>query len=97
MGFFLLLMLWWDANLVLLKDAEFDGRTTGAAYDTYLVTNRVPDPIISAGRFLGEGLLFFGIVTGLATIIWRLGFQARALPAFTQRAIRPNDANGGAY
>jgi len=96
MGFFFLLMLWWDANLVFLKDAEFDGRTTGAAYNTLLMTDRVLAPIISAGRFLGEGLLFLGIVTGLATIIWHLSFQARALPAFTRQALRPADANGRA-
>ena len=95
MGFFFLLMLWWDANLVLLKQAEFDGRTTGAAYETYLMIDRILEPIIGAGRFLSMGLLILGIVTGLATIIWHLSFQARTLPALTRRALRPNDAGGG--
>ena len=92
-GFFFLMMLWWDVNLVFLRAAEFDGRTTGAAFNTYLMVDRVLNPIVGAGKFLGEGLLIFGIVTGLATIIWHLSFQARALPAFTQQALRPNDVN----
>ena len=92
-GFFSLMMLWWDVNLVFLRAAEFDGRTTGAAFNTYLMVDRVLNPIVGAGKFLGEGLLIFGIVTGLATIIWHLSFQARALPAFTQQALRPNDVN----
>ena len=46
MGFFFLLTIWWDTNLVLLKNAEFDGRTSGAAYNTYLMTERVLDPLI---------------------------------------------------
>ena len=58
MGFFFLTMLWWDINLVFLKDAEFDGRTSGAAYNTYLMVDRVLGPIIGSGRFLAEGLLF---------------------------------------
>ena len=94
MGFFFLLMLWWDANLVLLKQAEFDGRTSGGAYNTYLMVERTLDPIIGSGRFLGEGLLFLGIVSGLATIIWHLSFQARTLPALTRRALRRSDATG---
>ena len=94
-GFFFLLTLWWDANLVFLKDAEFAGRTSGAAYNTYLMTERVLGPIIGAGKFLGEGLLIFGILTGLATIIWNLSFQGRALPSLTLRALRPGDANDG--
>jgi len=93
-GFFFVLTIWWDANLVLLKDAEFDGRTTGAAYNTYLMTERVLDPLIASGKFLGEGLLIFGILTGLATIIWHLSFQAGAVPALTRRALRPGDTNG---
>ena len=68
-GFFFLLTLWWDFNLVLLMNAEFDGRTTGAAYNTYLMIERVLAAVIGGGKFLGEGLLIFGILTGLATII----------------------------
>lgn len=92
-GFFFLLTLWWDANLVFLKDAEFAGRTSGAGYNTFLMTDRVLGPIIGAGKFLGEGLLIFGILTGLATIIWNLSFQASSLPELTRRALRPGDAN----
>ena len=95
-GFFFLLTLWWDANLVLLKNAEFDGRTTGATYHTYLMTERVLGAIIGGGKFLGEGLLIFGILTGLATIIWNLSLQARALPQFTRRLLEPAGSNEGA-
>ena len=95
MGFFFLLTLWWDANLVLLKRAEFDGNTTGASYEVYLIIERVLDAIIGAGKFLGEGLMIFGILTGLVTIIWHLSFQAKALPVLTRRALRPEDANAG--
>ena len=90
MGFFFLLTLWWDANLVYLKDAELDGRTSGAAYQTYLVVDKILDPLIGGGKFLGEGLLIFGIVTGLATIVWNLSFQARVLPILARRALRPD-------
>ena len=92
-GAFFLLTLWWDANLVFLKDAQFDGRTSGASYETYLMVDRILGPLIGAGKFLGEGLLIFGILTGLATIIWNLSFQARALPRLTLSAMRPGDAN----
>ena len=90
MGFFFLLTLWWDANLVYLKDAEFDGRTSGAAYQTYLVVDKILGPLIGAGKFLGEGFLIFGIVTGLATIVWNLSFQSRVLPILARRALRPD-------
>ena len=96
MGFFFLLSLWWGANLVFLKDAQFDGRTTGAAYETYLMVERILDPLIGAGKFLGEGLIIFGILTGLATIIWHLSFQAEALPRLTLRALRVGDGDQGA-
>ena len=95
-GFFFLLTLWWDANLVLLKSAEFSGRTAGAAYNTLLMTERVLGAVISGGKFLGEGLLIFGILTGLATIIWNLSFQARNLPELTRRVLRPDGTNQGA-
>ena len=83
-------------NLVLLKQAEFDGQTSGAAYETYLMIDRILDPLIGAGKFLGEGLLIFGILTGLATIIWHLSLQARTLPALTRRALRPGLVQGEA-
>ena len=92
-GFFFLITLWWDANLVLLKQAEFDGRTSGAAYNVYLMTERILEPLIGSGKFLGEGLLIFGILTGLATIIWNLSFQSKMIPALTRRALRPEDAS----
>ena len=95
-GFFFLLTLWWDANLVLLKNAEFDGRTTGPAYNTYLMTERVLSAVIGGGKFLGEGLLIFGILTGLATIIWNLSLQTRALPQFTRRLLDPTGSVEGA-
>ena len=95
-GFFFLLTLWWDANLVLLKNAEFDGRTTGAAYNTYLMTEQVLGAVIGGGKFLGEGLLIFGILTGLATIIWNLSLQTRALPHFTRRLLEPAGSHGRA-
>ena len=94
-GFFFLLSLWWGTNLVFLKDAQFDGQTTGAAYETYLMVERILDPLIGAGKFLGEGLLIFGIITGLATMIWHLSFQVQALPRLTLRALRQSDGNQG--
>ena len=96
MGTFFLLMLWWDGNLVLLKDAEFDGRTSGFAYNSYLMIERVLGALIGAGKFLSLGLLIFGILTGLVTIIWHLSFQARLLPALSRRALVGGDANDGA-
>lgn len=95
-GFFFLLTLWWDANLILLKSAEFGGRTAGAAYNTYIMTERVLSAVIGGGKFLGEGLLIFGILTGLATIVWNLSFQAHALPELTRRALRLDGTNQGA-
>ena len=96
MGTFFLLMLWWDGNLVLLEDAEFDGRTSGFAYNSYLMIERVLGALIGAGKFLSLGLLIFGILTGLVTIIWHLSFQARVLPGLTRRALVGGDANDGA-
>ena len=86
-GFFFILTLWWDANVVLLADAQLEGRTSGGAYNTYLMVDRVLGTIIGSGKFLGEGLIIFGILTGLATIIWNLSYQARALPILTRRAM----------
>ena len=85
--FFLVVALWWDANLVFLKRAEFAGQTSGAAYQTYLYTEQVLGVLIRSGKFVGEGLLILGIATGLATIIANLSFQARGLPALTRRAL----------
>ena len=96
LGFFFLLTLWWDANLVLLKDAEFDGRTTGFAYNAYLMIEQVLGALIGGGKFLGEALLIFGILTGLATIIWHLSRQSRNLPELARRALDPNNPNRGA-
>ena len=95
MGFFFLLTLWWDANLVLLKDAEFDGQTSGFAYNAYLMIERVLGALIGGGKFLGEALLIFGILTGLATIIWNLSRQASNLPELARRALDPNNPNRG--
>ena len=92
--FFSVVALWWDANLVFLKRAEFAGQTSGAAYETYLMTERILDPLIGAGKFVGEALLILGIATGLATIITNLSFQARALPTFTRRALGDGGASG---
>ena len=90
--FFFVITLWWDANLVFLQRAVFAGQTAGAAYETYVLTERILGPIIGAGKFLGEGLLIFGIITGLATIIMHLSFQAGALPSLTSRALGRGDA-----
>ena len=59
------------------------------------MTDRVLGAVIGGGKFLGEGLLIFGILTGLATIIWNLSFQSRALPELTRRALRPSDDSPG--
>lgn len=95
LGFFFLLTLWWDANLVLLKDAQFDGQTTGFAYNAYLMIEQVLGALIGGGKFLGEALLIFGILTGLATIIWHLSRQSRNLPELARRALDPNNPNRG--
>ena len=95
MGFFFLLTLWWDANLVLLKDAEFDGQTSGFAYNAYLMIERVLGAFIGGGKFLGEALLIFGILTGLATIIWNLSRQANNLPELARRALNTDNPNRG--
>ena len=95
LGFFFLLTLWWDVNLVLLKDAEFDGHTSGFAYNSYLMIERVLGAIIFGGKFLGEAFLIFGILTGLATIIWNLSRQARNLPELARRALDDDNPNRG--
>jgi hypothetical protein len=69
LGFFFLLTIWWDINLVFLRNAEFDGRTTGFAYEAYLMIERVLGAVVFGGKFLGEAFLILGILTGLATII----------------------------
>ena len=96
LGFFFLLTLWWDVNLVFLTDAEFDGRTSGFAYESYLLIERVLGAVIFGGKFLGEALLIFGILTGLATIIWNLSRQARNLPELARRAMNEDNPNRGA-
>ena len=95
MGFFFLLTLWWDANLVLLKYAEFNGQTSGFAYNSYLMIERVLGALIGGGKFLGEALLIFGILTGLATIIWNLSKQANNLPELARRALNSDHPNRG--
>ncbi len=85
--FFFLVTLWADANLVFLMRADFAGQTSGAAWETYTIVNRALGPIITGGKFLGEGLLIVGIATGLATIVTNLSIQAKALPALTRRAM----------
>ena len=92
---FFLLTLWWDANLVFLKDAEFDGRTTGVAYNAYSMIDRALGSMIGGGKFLGEAFLIFGILTGLATIIWNLSLQARVLPKLARRSLNADDSNRG--
>ncbi len=95
LGFFFLLTLWWDVNLVFLKNAEFDGRTTGFAYEFYLMVERVLGAVIFGGKFLGEAFLIFGILTGLATIIYNLSRQARNLPELARRAMDQDNPNRG--
>ena len=86
MIFFFLLTLWWDANVLQLVDYQVDGRTSGALYYNYLMTDGVLGAIIFSGKFLAMGLLIFGILTGLATIIWNLSYQSTALSVLTRRA-----------
>ena len=92
--FFFVVALWWDANLVFLKRAEFAGQTSGGAYEAYLMIERILDPLNGAGKFVGEALLILGIATGLATIVINLSFQARVLPALTRRALETGGASG---
>ena len=92
--FLFVVALWWDANLVFLKRAEFAGQTSGGAYETYLMIERILDPLIAAGKFVGEALLILGIATGLATIVTHLSFQARSLPALTRRALEAGGTGG---
>jgi len=87
MIFFFLLTLWWDANVIRLVEFQVDGRTSGALYYNYLMTDRVLGAIIFSGQFLAMGLLIFGILTGLAAIIWNLSYQSTALSVLTRRAL----------
>ena len=92
---FFFVMSWCrGANLVFLKEKEFDGETSGAAYETFLTVDRILDPLIEAGKFLGVGLLIFGILIGLVTIIMHLSFQARAVPVLTRRALAGGNGDG---
>ena len=56
---------------------------------------RVLGALIGGGKFLGEGLLIFGILTGLAAIIWNLSRQARNLPELARRALNPDSPDRG--
>jgi len=87
MIFFFLLTIWWDANVLRLVEFQVDGRTSGALYYNYLMTDRVLGAIIFSGKFLAMGLLIFGILTGLAAIIWNLSYQSTALSVLTRRAL----------
>ncbi|MEE9285531.1 MAG: hypothetical protein V3V35_07375 [Dehalococcoidia bacterium] len=87
------LALWWDANFVFLKRAEFAGHTSGTAWETYSIVERALDPLLRGGKFLGMGLLIVGIATGLGTIIFNLSFQAKGLPAMTRRAMGQGDGD----
>ena len=84
--FFFVIGIWWEINVILLKQAEFAGET-GTAFHAYTVIERVLDPLIASGKFIGEAVLIVGIALGLATIVTNLSFQARALPFFTRRAM----------
>ena len=95
LGFFFLLTIWWNINLVFLRNAEFDGRTTGFAYEAYLMIERVLGAVVFGGKFLGEAFLIFGILTGLATIIWNLSRQARNLPELARRALDEHNPSRG--
>ena len=95
LGFFFLLTLWWDVNLVFLQYAQFDGRTSGFAYEFYLMVEQVLGAVIFGGKFLGEAFLIFGILAGLATIIWNLSRQARNLPELARRAMNENNPDRG--
>ena len=95
--FFFVIALWWDANLVFLKRAEFAGQTSGAAYQTYVYIERILGALIGSGKFVGEALMILGIATGLATIVTNLSFQARAIPALTRRALRAGGRGCGIW
>ena len=86
-----LVTLWWDANLVFLKRAEFAGHTSGAAWETYSIVEVALDPLLRGGKFLGMGLLILGIATGLGTIVFNLSLQAKGLPSMTRRAMGQDD------
>jgi len=86
-----LVTLWWDANLVFLKRAEFAGQTSGMAWETYSIVDGALDPILRGGKFLGVGLLIVGIASGLGAIVFNLSIQAKELPALTRRAMGQDD------
>jgi len=87
MIFFFLLTLWWAVNVLRLVEFQVDGPASGALYNYYLMTDQVLSAIIFSGKFLAMGLLIFGILTGLATIIWNLSYQSTALSVLTRRAL----------
>lgn len=86
MIFFFLVTVWWAFN-VLGLDFNADGGVSGASNHTYLMIDRILGPIVFSGKFLAMGLLIFGILTGLAAIIWNLSYQAVGLPLLTRRAL----------
>ena len=89
--FFLVLTLWWDANTVFLKRAEFAGMTSGRGWESYVHINLILSSILNGGKFAAMGLLILGIATGLATIITNLSLQARTLPLLTRKAMGQAD------
>ena len=86
MIFFFLVTVWWGVNVMGL-DFNPDGSVSGASNQAYLMIEGVLGVIIFSGKFLAMGLLIFGILTGLASIIWNLSYQAVGLPMLTRRAL----------
>jgi len=86
MIFFFLVTVWWAVNVIGL-DFNPDGSVSGASNHTYLMIEQVLGVIIFSGKFLAMGLVIFGILTGLASIIWNLSYQAVGLPMLTRRAL----------
>ena len=86
MIFFFLVTVWWAVNAIGL-DFNPDGSISGASNHAYLMIEQVLGVIIFSGKFLAMGLLIFGILTGLGSIIWNLSYQAVGLPILTRRAL----------
>ena len=86
MVFFFLVTVWWAINAIGLEFNP-DGSISGASNHAYLMIEQVLGVIIFSGKFLAMGLLIFGILTGLGSIIWNLSYQAVGLPMLTRRAL----------
>lgn len=50
MDFYFILTLWWNANLVLLKNVEFDGQSSSVSYKSYLMIDGVLSAVIGGAR-----------------------------------------------